>query len=82
MSLLTEADEISNIAFGFMGSKALFAALELEVFSTLADAPKTSAELAAAAEFAVALFWKSTKMWMIPVWQTSRKQVWRNPTFR
>ena len=50
MSLLTEADEISNIAFGFMGSKALFAALELEVFSTLADAPKTSAELAAAAE--------------------------------
>ncbi|MGR3802311.1 methyltransferase [Marinibacterium profundimaris] len=48
MSLLTEADEISNIAFGFMGSKALFAALELEVFSKLAQAPRTSAELAEA----------------------------------
>ncbi|QEW20249.1 Demethylspheroidene O-methyltransferase [Marinibacterium anthonyi] len=46
MSLLTEADEISNIAFGFMGSKALFAALELKVFSTLAAAPMTSDDLA------------------------------------
>ena len=26
MTLLTEADDISRIAFGFMGSKALFAA--------------------------------------------------------
>ena len=46
MSLLTEADEISNIAFGFMGSKALFAALDLEVFSTLAEGAMTSDALA------------------------------------
>lgn len=46
MTLLTEADEISNIAFGFMGSKALFAALELGVFSTLAEGPMTSDEIA------------------------------------
>ncbi len=48
MTLLTEADEISHIAFGFMGSKALFAALELKVFSHLAEAPMTAAALAQA----------------------------------
>ncbi|KAA2316986.1 methyltransferase [Pseudooceanicola sediminis] len=48
MTLLTEADEISQIAFGFMGSKALFAALELKVFSHLAQAPMTAAALAEA----------------------------------
>ncbi|MBY6200383.1 methyltransferase domain-containing protein [Maritalea mobilis] len=36
MTVLTSADEISEIAFGFMGSKALFAALEHGVFTTLA----------------------------------------------
>ena len=46
MALLTEADEISQIAFGFMGSKALFAALELKVFSLLAEEPMTAATLA------------------------------------
>ncbi|WP_305968492.1 MULTISPECIES: methyltransferase [unclassified Mameliella] len=50
MPLLTEADEISQIAFGFMGSKALFAALELEVFTHLAKGAMTAGELAAAAE--------------------------------
>jgi ubiquinone/menaquinone biosynthesis C-methylase UbiE len=49
MPLLTEADQISQIAFGFMGSKALFAALELGVFTHLAGGPRTAAELAAAA---------------------------------
>ncbi|MBT9383300.1 methyltransferase [Pseudooceanicola sp. CBS1P-1] len=48
MTLLTEADEISRIAFGFMGSKALFAALELNVFSHLAKGPMTAEALAAA----------------------------------
>jgi len=48
MPLLTEADEISQIAFGFMGSKALFAALELGVFTHLADGAKSAADLAAA----------------------------------
>ncbi len=46
MTLLTEADEISHIAFGFMGSKALFAALEFKVFTHLAQAQMTAAELA------------------------------------
>ncbi|MGC9370945.1 MAG: methyltransferase [Paracoccaceae bacterium] len=46
MSVLTEADEISEIAFGFMGSKALFAALEAGVFTHLAEGPLTAAELA------------------------------------
>lgn len=49
MTLLTEADEVSQIAFGFMGSKALFAALELGVFTELAGSAKSAAELAAAA---------------------------------
>lgn len=49
MTLLTEADQISQIAFGFMGSKALFAALELGVFSHLAEGPKDAGALAAAA---------------------------------
>ncbi len=47
MTVLTEADEISEIAFGFMGSKALFAALESGVFTHLANGPLTPAELAA-----------------------------------
>lgn len=50
MPLLTEADEISQIAFGFMGSKALFAALELEVFTHLGKGAMTARELAGAAE--------------------------------
>ncbi len=47
MSVLTRAEDISNIAFGFMGSKALFAALHNKVFTHLSGAPKTSDELAA-----------------------------------
>ncbi|WP_010138272.1 methyltransferase family protein [Oceanicola sp. S124] len=49
MTLLTEADDVSRIAFGFMGSKALFAALELGIFTALAGGDKTAAELAEAA---------------------------------
>ena len=47
MTVLTEADQISEIAFGFMGSKALFAALGAGVFTHLADGPLSCAELAA-----------------------------------
>ncbi len=43
---VTEAEEISQIAFGFMASKALFVGLHLDLFTHLADGPKTSAELA------------------------------------
>lgn len=46
MTVLTEADQISEIAFGFMGSKALFAALGAGVFTHLAVGPMTCAELA------------------------------------
>lgn len=49
MTLLTEADEISHIAFGFMGSKALFAALELQVFTHLEGGAQTASDLAALA---------------------------------
>ncbi len=37
MPVLTEAEDISDIAFGYMGSKALFAALEFGVFTALGD---------------------------------------------
>jgi ubiquinone/menaquinone biosynthesis C-methylase UbiE len=43
--LRTRADEISEIAFGFMGSKALFSALHFDLFTHLNDGPKTAAEL-------------------------------------
>ncbi|GGL88307.1 SAM-dependent methyltransferase [Pseudooceanicola nanhaiensis] len=46
MTPLTEADEISDIAFGFMGSKALFAALKFGVFTKLSEGPGTAADLA------------------------------------
>ncbi|WP_424933779.1 methyltransferase [Amaricoccus macauensis] len=48
MTVLTSAEEISDIAFGFMGSKALFAALHYGLFTRLAEGPLT-AEAAGAA---------------------------------
>lgn len=48
MTLCTRADEISDIAFGFMASKALFAALRYDVFTHLAAGPCTAARLAEA----------------------------------
>ncbi|WP_121630326.1 methyltransferase [Tropicibacter alexandrii] len=47
MTVLTEAEEISDIAFGYMGSKALFAALEFGVFSALGEGPLRLGTLAA-----------------------------------
>jgi len=46
--------DISRIAYGFMGSKALFAALNLDLFSRLAAGPKTLEALAGEAGVAVA----------------------------
>lgn len=40
--------DIADIAYGFIASKVLFAALEIDVFTALADGPRTAAELAAA----------------------------------
>ncbi|NKB47764.1 MAG: methyltransferase [Alphaproteobacteria bacterium] len=48
MTLLTKAEEISEIAFGFMGSKALFAALHHNVFSSLSGKQMSVAETAKA----------------------------------
>jgi precorrin-6B methylase 2 len=42
---LTEAEQISDIAFAFMGSKALFAALHHGVFTKLAKGPLTAEAL-------------------------------------
>jgi 2-hydroxy-4-(methylsulfanyl)butanoate S-methyltransferase len=42
---LTDVRDISRIAYGFIASKALFAALELDLFSRLLE-PKTINELA------------------------------------
>ncbi len=41
------AEDISNIAFGFMASKALFAGLHMDVFTHLVKGPMTSKEIAA-----------------------------------
>ncbi|MFC2967793.1 methyltransferase [Acidimangrovimonas pyrenivorans] len=42
------AEDLSSIAFGFMASKALFAGLHVDLFSALADGPKTAEDLAKA----------------------------------
>ncbi len=38
---ITDVRDISHIAYGFMGSKALFSALNIDVFGHLAGGPKT-----------------------------------------
>jgi hypothetical protein len=48
----TRRSDLSAIAYGFMASKALFAALELGVFTLLADGPLTAAEIGARAGLA------------------------------
>lgn len=47
---ITEAEDISRIAFGFMASKALFVALHMDLFSLLSEKPQTAGELAASAD--------------------------------
>ena len=44
--LVETAEDVSRLAFGFMASKALFAALHVDIFSQLADGPKTAMALA------------------------------------
>jgi SAM-dependent methyltransferase len=43
---ITDVREISRIGYGFMASRALFAALDADVFGRLADGPKPLAALA------------------------------------
>lgn len=45
---ITERGDISNIAYGFMASQALFAALEIDLFGRLVAGPRTTAALTAA----------------------------------
>jgi SAM-dependent methyltransferase len=47
---IESAEDISFLAFGFMASKALFAALHIDLFGALFDAPKTVEDLAAACD--------------------------------
>ncbi len=53
MKPIDSAEDISVLAFGFMASKALFAALHVDVFGALAAGPKTAEELAAATKVPV-----------------------------
>ena len=46
MISVTKAEQISNIAFGFMASKALFIALHCNIFSTLSKKPQNAKTLA------------------------------------
>ena len=46
MKQVQKAEEISNIAFGFMASKALFVALHCNLFSLLSKKTLSSIELA------------------------------------
>ncbi len=48
--MLTEAEQVSEIAFAYMGSKALFAALEFGIFSHLSDGPLDTLTLAGLVE--------------------------------
>lgn len=50
MALAEQSEDVSRIAFGFMGSKALFAALEQGVFTRLSTGPATAADVAADSE--------------------------------
>ena len=45
MRAVTELRELSSIAYGFIASKALFAALGIDLFTHLAAGPRTTAEL-------------------------------------
>lgn len=46
MNVVTSAEDVSRIAFGFMASKALFAGLHIDVFTHLAEGSKTCGEIA------------------------------------
>jgi 2-hydroxy-4-(methylsulfanyl)butanoate S-methyltransferase len=47
MAPVREAEEISNIAFGYIASKALFAALHMDIFTLLSKGPLTPSEISA-----------------------------------
>ena len=46
LETVIKAEQISNIAFGFMASKALFVALHCNIFTNLSGNPKNAKTLA------------------------------------
>ena len=46
VTLAETAEDVSQIAFGFMASKALFAGLHIDVFTRLTNSPKSAAAIA------------------------------------
>ena len=61
---LDDVRDISKLAYGFMASKALFVALEIDVFGSLAAAPKKGTPwfaLSAAQQKALKASFKGTK---------------------
>ncbi|MDA1332088.1 MAG: hypothetical protein O3A65_06345 [Proteobacteria bacterium] len=44
-SLIATTEDVSKITLGFLASKALFAGLHIEVFTKLAESPKSSAQI-------------------------------------
>lgn len=50
MPNIETAEDISNLAFGYMASKALFSALRINLFKHLSEGPKDEGELATAAK--------------------------------
>ncbi len=49
---ITDVRDISHIAYGFMASKALFAALNLDIFGLLSKNPQTLEQLSQASDVA------------------------------
>lgn len=45
MELLTQVRDLSRIGYGFMASTTLFSALDLDIFSNLADGPLSVEEI-------------------------------------
>ena len=56
MKQVQKAEEISNIAFGFMASKALFVALHCNLFTLLSNKSLSSSDLADKLKFQETVF--------------------------
>ena len=56
METVTKAEQISNIAFGFMASKALFVALHCNIFTNLSGKQRVQKGLLKKLEFLKIVF--------------------------
>ena len=66
---LTDVSQISKLAYGFMASKALFAALNLELFRHLSRGTNTLVELSAATGVRPRSL---ATRWCVSRWQAAR----------